>query len=192
MTTAWVVFAPGFEEIEAITPVDVLRRAGIEVVMVGVEELQVTGSHGITVQMDALLSDLTDQVADAIVLPGGMPGAQHLTDSETVMEALHRFDAANKTIAAICAAPMALGAAELLTGKTFTCAPGFEERIEANQGYTAGIVEVDGRVITGRGAGVALPFAYQVAESLGHHVSDLKEKMQFNQLLEVAGEAGYL
>lgn len=196
-----VLFADGFEEIEALTPVDILNRAGVAVTMVAVypkqemveraalevfakrPTLEVTGSHHITVKMDAVLQDVHHQLFDAIILPGGMPGAKNLKQSSEVIEWLQDHQRAGKLIAALCAAPIALNAAGILENKKFTCYPGFEEEIQAGE-YTAKLVEKDERLITGCGPAAAFEFSYAIVEALGIDSENLRGAMRYQQLLE--------
>ena len=122
-----VLLADGFEEIEAVTPIDVLRRAGLEVITAGVGKKEITGAHGIQIHCDAEIEKYTD-LPDAVVLPGGMPGAANLKNSPTVLTLLRKMNEKNKTIAAICASPgLALAASGVLDGKKATCYPGYEK-----------------------------------------------------------------
>ncbi len=156
--------APGFEEIEALTPVDVLRRGGVEIKTVAVTEKgsAVTGAHGITVQADmdlAAAKDLWERsLVDMLILPGGMPGASNLDEDPTVDALVRDCAAKGKTVAAICAAPMILGKRSLLQGKRAVCYPGFEVYLEGAV-LTHKAVEEDGNVITACGMGAALDFA---------------------------------
>lgn len=165
----YLFLAEGFEEIEALCPVDLLRRVGVEVKSVGVTGMEVTGSHGITVKADIsaneALSQLESTELEMVILPGGMPGSTNL-DASPVVESF--IDAAEKKdayIAAICAAPMILGKRGLLKDKDATCYPGFEEYLEGAKVYDAAVV-VDGRYITSNGMGSALDFALQLVELL--------------------------
>lgn len=177
-----VVFAPGFEEIEAVTPVDVLRRAAIEVDMVGLLDDQVTGSHGISLQMDRVFDgDLT--AYDMVVLPGGMPGSTNLRDHEGLVAALQERAGSGAFVAAICAAPLVLAQVGLLEGRRYTCFPGVEEQIEAGHHQTD-VVVVDGQIVTGRGAGTSLAFAYTLVDLLGGDGQELADKMVYSQLFE--------
>ena len=120
MTKVAVVFAEGFEEIEALSPVDVFRRAGFDCSMLGLESASVTGSHGIQVAMDGVFDgNFADY--DLVVLPGGMPGSTNLRDNETLIASLQEAAKAGKYVAAICAAPIVLERAGLLEGRKFTC-----------------------------------------------------------------------
>ena len=159
----FLFLADGFEEIEALTPVDLLRRAGVEVVTVGVGGKTVTGSHGITISADvgaeeALAMLAAGTIPEMIVLPGGMPGAATLDASPLVDTFIDAAEKANAYIAAICAAPMILGKRGLLRGRHATCFPGFEEYLEG-AAYMDVHTVTDGRYITGRAMGAATEFA---------------------------------
>jgi 4-methyl-5(b-hydroxyethyl)-thiazole monophosphate biosynthesis len=160
-----VLFAEGFEEIEAVTIVDVLRRAEIETVAVGVAGRDVTGSHGITLRADTTLSEAAGGHWDLVVLPGGMPGARHLRDDAGVQALLAAQHAAGRRIAAICAAPIALAPAGVLEGRRATSYPGYAEQLGGAR-YVEETVVVDGPVITSRGPGTALPFALALVAEL--------------------------
>ena len=161
----YVLLAPGFEEIEALLPVDVLRRAGVKVQTVGVPERTVTGSHGITIECDISLAQVERQELEMIILPGGMPGAANLGQSSCVRELAEYCVTQGLWIGAICAAPMVLGRWGLLSGRRATCYPGFQEELLGAE-YTAASVEQDGSFITGNGPGSALSFALQLTEVL--------------------------
>lgn len=160
-----VLLAPGFEEIEAVTVIDVLRRADVETVVVGVEGTSVTGSHDITVAADALLSDVAEQDWDLVVLPGGMPGSANLRDSAAVQALLKRQHARGGRLAAICAAPIALSAAGVLEERKATSYPSFEGQVTCSS-YVQDAVVVDGPVVTSRAPGTALSFALRLVEEL--------------------------
>jgi protein deglycase len=167
MTThALVVLAPGFEEIEAVTPIDVLRRAGVSVTVAGLSSLHVTGSHGIILTADILLSDVSAEY-DALVLPGGQPGADNLAASAVLKERILRMHSRGKTIAAICAAPaVVLSPLGILTGKKATGFPGMEDEFAAGITLVDAPVVVDGNIITSRGAGTAMEFALALVKTL--------------------------
>ncbi|OGV36926.1 MAG: hypothetical protein A2020_16610 [Lentisphaerae bacterium GWF2_45_14] len=162
----FVVLADGFEEIEFATPVDIWRRLQMEVVTAGLNSKKVTGSHGIIVEADSLLKDIDLSQVKLIFLPGGMPGSKNLRDSDLLMDVLNKTYADGGMTAAICAAPIALGRAGLLKGKKATCYPGFEDMLEGAE-YTGSRIQIDGRVITGKGPGVSFEFAAAVASALG-------------------------
>lgn len=174
-----IVLADGFEEIEAITPIDVLRRAGLEVVVAGVGGRMVKGSHGITVEADTTIEEV-DELPDAIVLPGGMPGAENLSKSTSLRNLLERMEADGRQIAAICAAPaVALAPTGILDGRRATCYPGFERRFSDAITFVAERVIADGNIITSRGPGTALEFALALAEALAgpERAQELRERM---------------
>jgi len=155
----YVHLADGFEEIEAITVVDLLRRAGIETETVSITgRLSVTGSHGIKLAADILFEDAVYSACDLIVLPGGMPGATNLAVHEGLREKVLSFYNQGKGLAAICAAPLVLGRAGVLQGKKATCYPGFEKELEGAALKTKSVVS-DRGVITSRGPATAIPFA---------------------------------
>ena len=161
-----VFFGTGFEELEALSPVDILRRAGLPVKMVSIYEPEngkktVTGSHGIEIGMDACLSEIDFDRVEMIVLPGGMPGTRNLEACAPLMEQVKAFAEAGRPLAAICAAPTVFGHLGLLTGKTAGCYPGMEGDLTgACVSYDP--VSVDGNIITARGAGAAIPFALAI------------------------------
>lgn len=161
--------ADGFEEIEALASVDILRRAGIDVCTVSVNDADtVTGSHNILVKADKLASDITDfsQITGAIY-PGGMPGAETLSSGEsTLPNEVAKYCADNNLfIGAICAAPLVLGRLGLLNGKNATCYPGFESELKGAN-YTGDRVTVDNNIITGRGPGCSVDFALTIVSKL--------------------------
>lgn len=165
MSSVCVLLAPGFEEIEAVTVIDVLRRAEVETTVLGVEATEVEGSHGITIRADALLREHAGDLWDAVVLPGGLPGSTHLRDSEAVLALLRAQHARGGRVAAICAAPIALSAAGVLVGRRATSYPSFAEQLQCGE-YTEASVVVDGSVITSRGPGTALLFALRLVAEL--------------------------
>jgi 4-methyl-5(b-hydroxyethyl)-thiazole monophosphate biosynthesis len=162
----YVFLADDFEEIEAICPIDILRRAGVPVKTVGVGGKTVTGKHGIAVTADILTSEIElDESLEMVVLPGGMPGADKLQNSEDVINALNFAARNDRFIAAICAAPKILGANDLLHGKKATCFPGYEGEL-AGAITTGESVVTDGRIITAKGAGAALLFGFELVKAL--------------------------
>ena len=177
--------ADGFEEIEALAPVDILRRGGVEVVTVSTnDDLQVQSAHGVTMIADAVFEDCDFADADLLLLPGGMPGASNLRAHEGVCKALTEQNAKGKRIGAICAAPYILGELGLLHGKRATCYPGFEHDLEGAT-YTAELVTVDGNITTAEGPGAALPYGYKLLShfTTPEAVETLKEGMRFNHLM---------
>lgn len=166
----YVFLAHGFEEIEAITVVDILRRCDLEVTTVGIGSQYVTGSHHIAVKADVIEQEFRlDDNIEAIVLPGGMPGTLNLEKSPVVQQAIQYASAKRKLIAAICAAPSILGHKGLLEGKHAICFPGFEEQLFGAELCDSYVCE-DGNIITAKSAGVAMDFAFAVAKRLlGNH-----------------------
>ena len=163
MKKAYVFLADGFEEIEGLTVVDVLRRAGAEVDMVSVMDgKEITGAHGIKVEADRMLDEAGE--ADLYVLPGGMPGTLHLKEHAGLCRLLKQAEEEKKHIAAICAAPSVLGGLGMLKGKKACCYPSFEEKLEGAE-VTGGPVEKDGKVITSRGMGTAINFGLAIVET---------------------------
>ncbi|MBQ9414657.1 MAG: DJ-1/PfpI family protein [Clostridia bacterium] len=162
-----VLLAEGFEEIEALTPVDLLRRAGLTVQTVSIgTELTVRGSHGIEVTADGLISQLNQEELTAIVLPGGMPGTKHLEASAAVQKLIDHAVAQNLVIGAICAAPSILGHKGLLRGKQAICFPGFEEALDGAVIPVGATVVADGCIVTAKGMGVATEFGLVLVEKL--------------------------
>lgn len=166
----YLFLADGFEEIEAMTPVDVLRRAGIDVVTVGIGGKEITGSHGIRITADITDTEADDQLSggasfDMIVLPGGMPGTTNLDKSATVDSFIKAAASSDAYIAAICAAPTILAKRGLLDGKMATCYPGMEDLMTGAEVYASDVI-LDCNVITARGMGVATEFALQLVECL--------------------------
>lgn len=167
MKKALLFFADGAEEVEALTPVDILRRAAVNVTVVGVLGKTQTGSHGISVNTDISAQELgTDGDFDMIILPGGIKGTQNLDNSEIVDKYIRRAEKENKFIAAICAAPTILGKRGLLTGKNATCYPSMQDEISACCTKVGGRVVRDGNIITGVGAGASVEFALALAAAL--------------------------
>ena len=158
--------ADGFEELEAIAPIDMLKRAGVEVVTAGVTGKNVTGSHGITFVADVTAEEiaLSDEL-EAVILPGGMPGTLNLEKSGIVQKAIDFAVSKDKYVCAICAAPSILGHKGLLRGKKATALPGFEKDLEGSNTDNY-FVAHDGRFITARGAGVATEFGLEIVSAL--------------------------
>ncbi len=162
----YVFLANGFEEIEALAPVDFLLRLGVDVKTVGVSGKFCRGAHGINVEADLALEDveLNDNL-EGIILPGGMPGAENLNNSEAVQKAIDYCAENGKIIGAICAAPFILGRKGLLNGKNATCFPGFEEELSGATVLSDGVV-TDGNIVTAKGAGVAWEFGAAIGALL--------------------------
>jgi len=154
--------APGFEEIEAVSTLDILRRAGLDVASVSITgDLKVIGAHGIAIEADCLYPDIDFKNADMIILPGGMPGTKNLNVHEGLKSAIINFAHAGKPLAAICAAPMILGQLGLLENKEATCYPGNEIHLKGAT-ISEYMVVQDGTIITAAGPGVAAEFALQI------------------------------
>ncbi len=188
MAKAYVFLADGFEDIEALTPVDVLRRGGVEVVTVAINEDMslVTSAHGVPVMADALASDCSFGDADLIVLPGGMPGAKNLFENATVRQTVHDQLERGGRVGAICAAPaVVLGQMGLLNGKKATCYPGFEQLLTGAD-YTGELCTVDGLITTAEGPAAAFPFAYELLRQLKDEQTahGVAEGMRFLHLME--------
>ena len=162
----YMFLANGFEEIEALMPLDLMRRAGLSVTTVGIGGLDITGSHGITVKADMLDSELADNAPECVILPGGMPGTKNLDASPVVHKALDSALDNNSLICAICAAPMILGKRGILRGKKATCVPGFEEYLEGATVSETETVVRDGNIITAKGMGAAFDFGIALVEAL--------------------------
>lgn len=162
-----VPLAQGCEELEAITITDLLTRAGINVITVGLDENVVTASRGIKLVPDKILQDVLDDDFDMIVLPGGLPGADHLNNDQRIQTLVKKMAANNKYTAAICAAPRVLATAGLLDGKHATSFPGALDKFPAeNMTYLEKAVVVDGNIITSRGPGTAMDFTLTLIELL--------------------------
>ena len=164
---AVILLAEGFEEVEAVTPMDYLRRAGIELTIAAIgKNLAVKGSHGIQISADMLLDSIPASLWDAVIVPGGLPGSDNLASSKETQSLLMEMAEAGKWICAICAAPArVLAPLGLLKGKKFTCFPGEEENVSGAE-WTEGRVVIDGNLITSRGAGSAGEFACAIIDKL--------------------------
>ena len=161
-----LLLADGFEEIEALCPLDVLRRLEADIKTVGITGKRVTGAHGITVEADLLPDDRLLDKVDHLILPGGMPGSSNLDESEFTDKLIKSVLSKNGKIGAICAAPLVLGKRGILKGKRATCYPGFEGLLEGAILCSDESVVIDGNIITAKGMGVALPFAKTLASEL--------------------------
>ena len=180
--------ADGFEDIEALIPVDVLRRGGVDIKTVSINGSNIVESaHGVQMVADVLFEDVKDQLADAdlLMLPGGMPGAENLNAHEGVKKALVRQFEAGKMVAAICAAPLVLGGLGILKGKRATCFPGFEGTLEGAE-YTHALWTTDGNVTTGEGPAAALPYAYSLLALLTteENAATVAEGMRYLHLMD--------
>lgn len=162
MSKIAIFMAVGFEEIEAISTIDVLRRGGMEVDLISVSGNEdVEGGHGISVKCNRQFYNVDYTDYDVLVLPGGMPGTENLNKHEGLLELLPKFLEDGKKVAAICAAPLILGQLGLLKGKNAICYPGFEEHLEGAKISESAVVR-EGQLITAKGAGVAISFGLEI------------------------------
>ena len=175
----YVFLADGFEIIEALSPVDMLKRAKIETKLVGVTGEIVTSSCGVAVKTDMLIDDFDFYDVEAIVLPGGMPGAENLDNCKALQGIIDNACNTNSYICAICAAPFILGKKGLLNGKKAICFPGYEEYLEGAE-ISKDFVVTDGRIITAKGAGVSVDFGLEIVKQLrGEELSnEIRAKIQ--------------
>ncbi|MDX8386665.1 MAG: DJ-1/PfpI family protein [Gallionella sp.] len=165
MKTVLVIFADGSEELEAITIVNIMRRAGITVTLAGLTDGALTGSRGVTILPDSTLDEALNQNYDMVVLPGGQPGTNHLKADTRVLQLVQQMAQQDKLVAAICAAPSVLATAGLLDGKQATSFPGALAPFNNIELQSTAIVS-DGNLITSRGPGTAMDFALTLAERL--------------------------
>lgn len=187
MAKVYVFLANGFEDVEALIPVDVLRRGGVEVITVSItgDSQVVETAHNVQIVADAMIEDCDFSDADLLFLPGGMPGASNLYGHEGVRQAVLAQAKAGKKVAAICAAPaVVLAQLGILDGKRATCYPGFEQML-TKADYTADLVTVDGNITTAEGPAAAFPMAYELLSQLvSKEVSDqIAEGMRFKHLM---------
>ena len=161
----YMFLANGFEEVEALAPLDLLRRAGVEIKTVGVGSKTIVGSHSIPVVADMTDSEFNDDKPEMVILPGGMPGTLNLDASEVVHKAIRSALAEDAYVCAICAAPMILGKLGLLNGKEAVCYPGFEKHLEGATISDKKAV-ADGKYITAKGMGAAIEFGLLLVETL--------------------------
>ena len=164
--SVYVLLADGFEELEAIAPIDILRRMELNVVLVGVTSKQVRGSHGIELTADRTLNQLKNETPAAVMLPGGMPGTKNLDATRPVGELVRRVAADGGVVAAICAAPMVLGRLGLLDGKKATCYPGLEGNMGTALMQEGAATVTDGKLLTGAGPGTAIDFGLLLVGAL--------------------------
>ena len=187
MAKVYVFLADGFEDVEALIPIDVLRRGGVEVVTISTTLFTlVESAHGVSIEADLQFDDSDYADADLLMLPGGMPGASNLFAHEGVRKAVLAQAEKGKKIAAICAAPaVVLAPLGILRGKKATCYPGFEQALE-DATYTADLVTVDGNITTGEGPAAAFPYAYELLTQLvDKQTSDqIAEGMRFKHLMQ--------
>lgn len=185
MAKVYEYIANGTEEIEALTVVDVLRRAGVECITVSINDTEeVTMAHGVRMVCDTSINKVDVSDADMLLLPGGLPGATNLNECEALRNALIRQVKAGKKVGAICAAPLVLGGLGILQGKRATCYPGFESQMTGAT-YTQELYTIDDNVITGEGPAATLPYSYAILTMLGKEAEaeQLKEGMMFNHLM---------
>lgn len=181
MKKVYIFLAEGFEEVEALTVVDILRRAGIDIQTVSVSGgKQLTSSHNVKIEADVLYEEIEVQKADMLVLPGGMPGTRNLEAHTELCSQLRAFDKEGKNLAAICAAPLVLGANEILQGKKAVCYPGFEKELLGAVVVDSPVAE-DTNVITGKGLGAAIEFSLALVARLEdkEKAAQIKEQIQF-------------
>ena len=188
MKKVYVFLADGFEDVEALIPIDVLRRGGVDVTTVSISDFPLVNSaHGVNVEADIMIEQGDFSDADLIFLPGGMPGATNLFANKDVCKAVVDQYAAGKKVAAICASPaVVLAPLGILEGKKATCYPGFENVLaENNATYTGDLFTVDGNVTTGEGPAAAFPFAYELlAQLVNKQTADqIAEGMRFKHLM---------
>lgn len=179
MDKIYILLAEGFEEVEVITPADVLNRAGYTVGLVSTNNsLLVTGAHNITVKCGSFIENLSADEAIMLILPGGMPGTHNLMANDMVKHCVSEFYDKGKWIGAICAAPMILGEMGFLKGKKATCYPGYEKHLLGAEVLTQPVV-TDGKIITGRGIGVSMDFSLEIVSNLLNMgtVEELRKKM---------------
>ncbi len=179
----FILLADGFEEVEALAPADMLKRLGCRVILTGLDKKMITGSHGFRIETDGILADTDFSSADAVVLPGGLPGATNLRDSSEVIALLQKQNQAGKICAAICAAPVVLERAGIIGGRTVTGYPGCEE-LSGNPGlhFSGRPAEICGNLVTGRGPGAAFAFGSALAEALGFESAAI-EKLEKGMLI---------
>ena len=188
MAKVYVFLADGFEDVEALIPIDVLRRGGVEVITISTTLFPlVESAHGVSIEADLQFDQVDYADADLLFLPGGMPGASNLFAHEGVREALLAQYKAGKKIAAICASPaVVLAPLGILNGKRATCYPGFEKVLaETGATYTGDLFTVDGNITTGEGPAAAFPFAYELlAQLVDQATSDqIAEGMRYKHLM---------
>lgn len=180
----YTFLANGFEEVEALGPIDVCRRAGLEVITVSIYDTNIVeGAHGVNIIADTKFTDNDYSDADMLFLPGGMPGSTNLDAHEGLRNAIMAHSKAGKPLAAICAAPLVYGNLGLAEGKNMTCYPGFEKYL-TGANYTASLVEVGGKMFTGKGPAAALGLGYAIVEYFcGKETADgLRAGMMYNDL----------
>ena len=188
MAKVFQFMANGFEDIEALIPVDVLRRGGVDIKTVSIDDNNIVESaHGVQMVTDLTFEEAEPMLKDAdlLMLPGGMPGATNLNEHEGLKKALVAQAEAGKMVSAICAAPLVLGGLGILKGKRATCYPGFEQTLEGAE-YTEDLWTIDGNIITGEGPAAALPYAYSLLALLVSEEAarEVAEGMRYIHLME--------
>lgn len=180
MAKAAIILAEGFEEIEALTVVDVLRRGNVQCFICSLKDYAVSGSHNIKVTADVLINEMNFDEVDAVILPGGMPGAVNLKKDDRVIKLIRHFNENKKLVCAICAAPIVLKEAGITDNIRITSYPDVKEQLKGCI-YSEDAVVRDGNVITSRGPATAMSFAYKILESFidSEKVSRLKSGMLF-------------
>lgn len=163
----YVILGKGFEELEALAPVDILRRCGVDVCTAGIGGKTVEGSHGIPVVADCTVEEIDQEKLDMIVLPGGLGGVQSMLDCPVALDAIQQAWNDGKYVAAICAAPMVLARLGISNGRSITSYPGIEDQLGQCDYHTDRAVVVDGKLITSRGPGTAMAFGLELARTIG-------------------------
>ena len=184
MAQALIFLATGYEEVEMLTVVAMVRRAGIEIDMISISDtLEVTSSHNVTIRADKLLTEADFDAAQILILPGGIPGTPNLRACDLLCQKLIEFAHNGKKVAAVCAAPTVLASLGILEGKKATCYPSFADKLETGD-YVKQPVVVDGNVITSRGMGTCIDFAGAIIEALKDKATaeDIKKKIIYNDV----------
>lgn len=186
MKKVLVLLAEGFEMVEALSVVDVCRRAKVKCDTCGLITKEVKSSHGVTVLADIVFENGNLIDYDALVIPGGMPGSTNLRDDARVIELVKEYNSSRKIVAAVCAAPIVLAEAGIITGKKVTSYPGFEGELDNSIYIEDEVVVVDENIITSRGAGTSLEFGLEILRKLGYEekAEEIKEGMMINFFLE--------
>lgn len=187
MSKTAVLFAEGFEEGEALTIVDIIRRANLDCDIVGVGKEIIRGAHDIVVKSDCILDENINDY-DMVVLPGGIPGAINLRDDEKVIKLIQKMNSENKFVAAMCAAPIALERAGVLENKKYTAYPGYDKKINTTGEYLEDKVVIDGNIITSRGPATVYAFAYKLVDILGGDSLAVKKRMVYFNSFNVKEE----
>lgn len=184
-----VLLANGFEEVEALTVVDLLRRKNVICDTCSIKDEKVVGAHRVVVEADKKFDEIKNfDSYDGVVIPGGMPGATNLRDNDGVIKLVKEFNQKEKIVAAICAGPIVLERADILAGKNITSYPGFEEELKYSN-YKENIVVQDGNIITARGPATAVYFALKILENLidDNEVKDLKKELLLDMVEKEVG-----